>query len=654
MLPAAVRLLPFHAASQLANVRLDARAGTAGGGASQASSPRSWRILELLDRPDDEPLFGEVEKSLAVTAWSAEARADFLLRVATSSLGNRPSSAESAPRYNLIYIHPGCDSRSEFRALVAALDPHLAPDGLLWLQLIDPVFAPRELPPTGRTLPALSAFLAALPSSRWRWAFRSQRANFAPELLIGRVALDSENWAALAERFARGFSDRDLPADAWCGVPGPAAAVRPAAVTASASGPGGNGGNADGKDGAGGVGGADASGAPRSGPPGTQPARSTPVGEIHQRDGLGTPTRGPDGRWFRPVTLTAGCKEPAAQRERRAVFTLVLPAAPAQANEPAGNKAMAWRCCRVRVGCNPEAQSVRVAWLATPAFRRPDMESAPQALPAGTHDQIWMVAAPAASDSDGLLHLLVSGMDFRCLHEIQVDCLAEHAAAAPQAPAAANGLGRDMLARHRLVAARLEASGARQVLDIGGAPGLLAALLPERQLTIVDTAHAAEHPGFLRLAAVGAGEPLALPFADGAFDAVAALDVLEHIPAAARPNFVREAARVSNGAVYLAGPVASAAAVEAEATLAAALPAAHEFLEEHRRFGLPTKEEIAAWIEAAGRAVVAVEEGSSVHQWLTDTAADLGLSLAPSTLTAATADVPYRRLFVAQGRSKGE
>jgi SAM-dependent methyltransferase len=88
----------------------------------------------------------------------------------------------------------------------------------------------------------------------------------------------------------------------------------------------------------------------------------------------------------------------------------------------------------------------------------------------------------------------------------------------------------------------------------------------------------------------------ALPFPRGAFDAVLAIDVLEHLPPAARAPAVRELARVASRLVVIAVPCG-----ERAARMEARLDRLHLrrfgiascWLAEHRQHGLPEAVEIA-------------------------------------------------------------
>jgi GT2 family glycosyltransferase len=87
-----------------------------------------------------------------------------------------------------------------------------------------------------------------------------------------------------------------------------------------------------------------------------------------------------------------------------------------------------------------------------------------------------------------------------------------------------------------------------------------------------------------------------LPFADESFDAVVALEVLEHLSADRRPSFVADCVRVAQQGAVFSCPDGRPEVLEAEG-LAAALYVRrhgrpHPLLSEHQRFGLPSEEEI--------------------------------------------------------------
>jgi len=143
----------------------------------------------------------------------------------------------------------------------------------------------------------------------------------------------------------------------------------------------------------------------------------------------------------------------------------------------------------------------------------------------------------------------------------------------------------DTWERHAL-AARLVGSPAT-LLDVGGG-GLLRRFLPG---TEVMTANVEEPADVLLTGAE-------LPFAEGSFDAVSSIDVLEHLPRVERPAHVAELKRVARRRVVLTTPLGTPAHVEAERELAAWHEAItgrrHRYLDEHLRHGLATLDELRA------------------------------------------------------------
>jgi len=110
-----------------------------------------------------------------------------------------------------------------------------------------------------------------------------------------------------------------------------------------------------------------------------------------------------------------------------------------------------------------------------------------------------------------------------------------------------------------------------------------------------------------------------LPFAAEAFDAVLALDVLEHMPAGARQPFLAECLRVARSGAIFSCPNGVPVVVEAEEIAAAAYSdrhgCPHPFLREHREFGLPREEEVLAMLRDLG-CRPAVLDNSPLHLWL--------------------------------------
>jgi hypothetical protein len=87
-----------------------------------------------------------------------------------------------------------------------------------------------------------------------------------------------------------------------------------------------------------------------------------------------------------------------------------------------------------------------------------------------------------------------------------------------------------------------------------------------------------------------------LPFKDGSFDVVVALDVLEHVIPEERPFFLAETARVASRALVLSFPVHEASEVE-EFVLGLT---GNPWLAEHRIFGLPRPADVEAVLDTLG------------------------------------------------------
>lgn len=134
-----------------------------------------------------------------------------------------------------------------------------------------------------------------------------------------------------------------------------------------------------------------------------------------------------------------------------------------------------------------------------------------------------------------------------------------------------------------------QAAGSRlSVLDVGGYPGVLRHFVPGEQYE-VSVLDVGPDDGSIPNYTQGSG--MDLPFPDGSFDVVTALDTLEHIPNPERARFLGEAMRVARSAVVLVNPVQSIQADVAEETLNEyirwIMDAQQEQLREHREFGLP-------------------------------------------------------------------
>jgi SAM-dependent methyltransferase len=98
----------------------------------------------------------------------------------------------------------------------------------------------------------------------------------------------------------------------------------------------------------------------------------------------------------------------------------------------------------------------------------------------------------------------------------------------------------------------------RRALDVGCATGFLVEALRERGIDAEGcdaSAYAVEHAAPGALGYVRLGDPVrGLPYADGEFDLVCALEILEHLPPADVPRALAELRRVCGGVCYATIP----------------------------------------------------------------------------------------------------
>ena len=154
----------------------------------------------------------------------------------------------------------------------------------------------------------------------------------------------------------------------------------------------------------------------------------------------------------------------------------------------------------------------------------------------------------------------------------------------------------DTWERHLVLAQLLERPAS--VLDVGGAPRLLASILPESRVLVANVRPPAD--------VVFGGQTL--PLADGSVEAATSVDVVEHLAPGDRPRHLAELARVAARTVVACWPLGSSGHLEAERELAAWLQnqrgSAHTFLDEHLRRGLPDLEESRRLAAGLGQATL--------------------------------------------------
>ena len=190
----------------------------------------------------------------------------------------------------------------------------------------------------------------------------------------------------------------------------------------------------------------------------------------------------------------------------------------------------------------------------------------------------------------------------------------------------------DLHARYRLLAdiltCALPAGGGRvyRLLDVGAGPSRLTEqFLPPGHATVIRTD--VDSFGDSELVVIPHGAPL--PFEDRAFDAVVAMDVLEHMPAADRPAFLRECVRTTQRLTVIATPIGGPAVSDAELIYGRIhrqlFNQSERFLEEHASYGLPTADELEAAAVELGVHLV-TSDNVLLADWLALNVADLVLS----------------------------
>ena len=147
------------------------------------------------------------------------------------------------------------------------------------------------------------------------------------------------------------------------------------------------------------------------------------------------------------------------------------------------------------------------------------------------------------------------------------------------------------------------------MLDVGSRSFVLHRLLPECEVTSLDVGPPPEMPPDARFLQ---DDFLTTQLRDDSFDAVVAVDVLEHVPPQERTRFLEQALRVARREVYVAFPSGEVAAAN-ESVLRRSLThtAYRQALYEHALHGLPEVDDV---VRALGDA--SVDPLTTVWEWL--------------------------------------
>lgn len=196
----------------------------------------------------------------------------------------------------------------------------------------------------------------------------------------------------------------------------------------------------------------------------------------------------------------------------------------------------------------------------------------------------------------------------------------------------------DQLARFAPVMRMIEAAPGTRLLDVGsGSQGVARYAAPRWRITACDIdfsdygSTAASSDRAERVA----GSVLQLPFPDGSFDVVVALDLIEHIGPADRPRALSELARVGRRRVIVGCPCGGPA-LAADRRLARLYAALRQpvppWLAEHLDNGFPEPQELADGLAGRGRLRLVPNEWLPTHELIGALEATPPLNLAALAL----------------------
>jgi GT2 family glycosyltransferase/SAM-dependent methyltransferase len=178
----------------------------------------------------------------------------------------------------------------------------------------------------------------------------------------------------------------------------------------------------------------------------------------------------------------------------------------------------------------------------------------------------------------------------------------------------------DATLRYDVPVAALAAVAPQRVLEVGSGTGGLAehARVPFLVGVDMDFAATEDRPsaGLVRTG----GSALALPFAEGTFDAVVSMDMLEHLAGDDRATAVREMLRVVRpGGLVVCGVPAGRPAERADRWLESLhrgrFGEPHPWIAEHLDNGLPRRRDLVKAFRDAGASRVVVRGNANVAVW---------------------------------------
>ncbi len=175
--------------------------------------------------------------------------------------------------------------------------------------------------------------------------------------------------------------------------------------------------------------------------------------------------------------------------------------------------------------------------------------------------------------------------------------------------------------RYRRVTELLAAEPAGTLLEVGsGSRGIAGLISPAWKITSLDRSfddYGATRTGSGDGVERVIGDVTALPFADRSFDAVVALDLMEHVPGELRAKALDELGRVAAN-VTIVGCPCGPAALESDRRLAARYERlrgqAPGWLTEHLENGFPTAAELAAGLSPHGDVTCFDNESVGAHE----------------------------------------